>query len=463
MNATVNASKWNRFYVSGVYRNSPEMESKSMNVLVIGSGGREHAIVWALKQSPLNPTVYTAPGNPGTSQLGTNVALSLGDVHKAIQFARKSNIDLTIIGPEQPLVDGWVDAFQGAGLKVFGPTASAAQLEGSKIFAKDFMERHDIPTAAHQSFEASQLDQAIAYVKKQGAPLVIKADGLAAGKGVLMCMTEEEAVNGLQSMVVDHQFGEAGASVVIEEFMHGEEVSVFAVTDGERFVLLAPAQDHKRIGEGDTGLNTGGMGAYAPAPLVTPELMRRIKGEIIEPTLKGMAVEGMPYQGVLYAGLMITSNGPKVVEFNCRFGDPEAQVILPLLQYDLLSLILDLLEGRDIDQRELIPSTSAACVIMASGGYPENYNKGYPIEGIDEAQRQGDVLVFQAGTTMSEKGVLVTNGGRVLGVTALGSQLGEAIEKAYHNLSMIHFEGRQYRRDIGQKGLRRLEKESGLG
>ena len=426
-----------------------------MNILVIGSGGREHALVWALAQSPLRPKIYVAPGNPGISELGTCVPITVTQLEEAIQFAKDKSIDLTVVGPEVPLVNGWVDAFNEEGLRIFGPTARAAELEGSKVFAKGFMERHNIPTAIHKSFSSDQFAEAEEYIRRYNGPLVLKADGLAAGKGVLMCSTTAEALDGLKELMVESKFGDAGASVVIEEWMQGEEVSVFVMTDGDRFVTLAPAQDHKRAGDGDTGLNTGGMGSYAPAPIATDELTERVKREITEPTLTGLKEEGRPFQGFLYIGLMITDQGPKVVEYNCRFGDPEAQVCLPLLQGDLLSLIDAFVNGKPVDQPSATIDGAAACVIMASGGYPEAYKKGIPIQGIEKAQELENIHVFHAGTK-NENGTIVTSGGRVLGVTAIGADLPAALNTAYKAVDCIHFEGQQYRKDIGQKGLKHL-------
>ncbi len=427
-----------------------------MKVLVIGGGGREHAIAWKLAQSPNAPQIYVAPGNPGTATLGQNVPIAVSDIEGLLDFAKKEGIDLTIVGPEQPLVDGVVDAFDAAGMRIFGPTAAAAALEGSKAFAKAFMARHGIPTAAYRSFEESQYEEAKAYINQQGAPLVLKASGLAAGKGVLICTTLEQALDGLDVMMKESRFGEAGTSVVIEECMEGEEASVFALTDGARYVLLAPAQDHKRIGEGDTGPNTGGMGAYAPAPVMTKALLQEVEATIIVPTLRGMAAEGTPYGGILYVGLMMTPVGPRVVEFNCRFGDPETQVILPLLQEDLLEIVNALVDKEGVLPAVSQPDGAAACVVMASGGYPGNYAKGKKIEGLDAANTLENAVVFHAGTRTAADGGVETSGGRVLAVAATAADLRGALEKTYAGVARIAFEGQQFRRDIGQKGLARI-------
>ena len=432
-----------------------------MRILIVGGGGREHALAWALARSPRRPELFIAPGNAGTEALGENVALAPDDVPGLLAFARAHGIDFTVVGPEQPLVAGIVDAFTEAGLPIFGPTAAAARLEGSKAFAKAFMRRHGIPTAAHRTFTADEYEDAVAYLEAQGAPVVVKASGLAAGKGAVVCETLDAARAALDAMMRDHRFGAAGDEVVIEEFMKGEEASLFALTDGESYVLLPPVQDHKRIGEGDTGPNTGGMGAYAPAPVVTDEVLRRARVEIIEPTLRGMAAEGYPYRGVLYVGLMITDEGPKVVEYNCRFGDPEAQVLIPLLQSDLLELFLALTEGHLEAAKPVFHTGASACVVLASKGYPGPYEKGFVIEGIEAAEQMPDVVVMHAGTRRNEAGEVVTAGGRVLAVSALGADLAVALEKAYRAVAVIHFEGMQYRRDIGKKGLKRLS-EHGL-
>ncbi len=427
-----------------------------MRILIVGGGGREHALAWALARSPHRPELFIAPGNAGTEALGENVALAPDDVPGLLAFARARGIDLTVAGPEQPLVAGIVDAFTEAGLPIVGPTAAAARLEGSKAFAKAFMARHGIPTAAHRTFTASEYAEAVAYLEAQGAPVVVKASGLAGGKGAVVCETLDAARAALDAMMRDQRFGAAGEEVVVEAFMAGEELSLFALTDGEAYVLLAPAQDHKRIGEGDAGPNTGGMGAYAPAPVATETVLRQARAEIIEPTLRGMAAEGHPYRGILYVGLMITDEGPKVVEYNCRFGDPEAQAVVPLLQSDLLELFLQLTEGRLEAAKPVFHPGASACVVLASKGYPGAYEKGFVIEGIERAEAMPDVVVMHAGTRRNAKGELVTAGGRVLAVSALGADLAEALEKAYRAVDVIHFEGMQYRRDIGRKGLKRL-------
>lgn len=427
-----------------------------MRILVIGSGGREHALARALAGSPSVTQVYAAPGNPGTAQVGENVALATDDADALLQFVSDESIDLTVVGPEQPLVAGLVDRFEAAGQPIVGPTAAAARLEGSKAFAKDFMQRHDVPTAAYRTFSAEAYDEASAYLQEVGAPVVVKASGLAGGKGAIVCDTERAAQAALERIVQDRDFGAAGDRVVIEEFMEGEEASVFALTDGASYVLLAPSQDHKPIGEGDTGPNTGGMGAYAPAPVVTGQLLTRVCRGIIEPTLAGMAEEGHPYRGVLYAGLMITDEGPKVVEFNCRLGDPEAQAVLPLVESDLGTVLMKLAERRLDDTSIHGADRAAACVVLASDGYPIAYETGFAITGVDEAEALDNVTVIHAGTRRTEDGTLVTDGGRVLNVVATAPVLEAALARAYEGVDRIHFEGKTYRRDIGQKGLARI-------
>lgn len=424
-----------------------------MRILVIGSGGREHALTHALTRSPKNPALYIAPGNPGTAQLGTNIDRAADDLDGLVEFAQNEYIDLTIVGPEQPLVSGLVDRFEAVGLPIVGPTSAGALLEGSKAFANAFMERHDIPTADFRSFHADEYDDAVAHIESVGAPIVVKASGLAGGKGSFVCETESEAIGALDRIVRDREFGASGDRVLIEEYMEGEEASVFALTDGDHYVLLAPSQDHKTIGEGGTGPNTGGMGAYAPAPLISGDVLTRVCREIIEPTLSGMAEEGEPYRGVLYCGLMITDDGPKVVEYNCRLGDPEAQVVLPLVESDLVDVFQKLARQELRGVRIEGSSDVAVCVVLASDGYPVEYETGFPITGLDEAEALEGVSVIHAGTKESDDGTIVTGGGRVLNVVATAPDLEEALERAYEGVDLIDFEGMTYRTDIGQKGL----------
>jgi len=424
-----------------------------MRILVVGSGGREHALVDALADSPRTSALFAAPGNPGTAQHATNVDVASDDFDGLVAFAHRESIDLTIVGPEQPLVDGLVDRFQEDGLRILGPTAAAARLEGSKAFADQFMDRHDVPTASFRVFEADEYDAARDHLDAVGAPIVVKADGLAAGKGAFVCSTLEEAHDALDEIVRDRAFGAAGDQVVVEEKMDGEEVSIFALTDGTHYVLLTPSQDHKPIGEGGTGPNTGGMGAFSPAPIVDGPLLNRICREIVEPTLEGMQEEGTPYRGVLYCGLMITDEGPKVVEYNCRLGDPEAQVVLPLVESDLVEVFESVADGTLETGGLRASSRAAACVVLASGGYPIEYETGFEITGVEEAEALPGVSVILAGTHRREDGTLVTDGGRVLGVTALGADLKQALDRAYEGADAIHFEGKTLRTDIGEKGL----------
>jgi phosphoribosylamine--glycine ligase len=422
-----------------------------MNILLIGSGGREHAIATKLTESP-NITLFAAPGNPGIARLAQTASLNISKHDEVVTFCREHAINLVVIGPEAPLAAGLADDLQAASIAVFGPSKAAAQLESSKGFAKEFMTRHKIPTAAFRRFTAAQLDEAANYLASQSLPIVIKADGLAAGKGVVVAETHQQALDALVSML-GGRFGEASASVVIEEFMQGEEASIFAITDGERFLTLAAAQDHKRIGEGDTGENTGGMGAYTPAPIVTQEVLHTTEERIIAPVLRGMKAEGMPFVGCLYVGLMIFRGEPKVVEFNARFGDPETQAVLSILEGDFAALLHSAATGAL--RPELVQSVSngaACCVVLASHGYPNEYQTGKEIDGIEAAEATG-AKVFHAGTAMKES-KLVTNGGRVLGVTGRGETLAEAINVSYEAVRHIRFEGATYRRDIGAKGLR---------
>jgi phosphoribosylamine--glycine ligase len=426
-----------------------------MRVLVIGSGGREHALVWKINQSRSVTKLFCAPGNPGIQSLAECVSLKATDLPRLLAFAEQQNIDLTVVGPEQPLAEGIVDLFASRNLPIFGPSRRAAELEWSKAFAKEFMQRHAIPTAQHQTFSKDQADLAAEHVRTCSLPVVLKADGLAAGKGVMVCSTREEATQALHQMMIGKAFGPASETVVIEEFLEGEEASVFAVCDGEKYLTLAPAQDHKRAFDGDLGKNTGGMGAYAPTPVVTYNILQQVKKTVIEPTLRGMMEEGRPYKGCLYCGLMITRDGPKVIEYNCRFGDPETQVVLPLLDCDLLELLSAACTGEiSTFTTSLTNSGSAACVVLASTGYPDEYEVGKPIDGLEHLAQRSDVIAFHAGTKW-ESGKLVTSGGRVLGITAWekNGSLQQAIAKAYEEVQSVSFEGMHFRRDIGQKAF----------
>ena len=428
-----------------------------MNVLVIGSGGREHALAWKAAQSPLVEKVYVAPGNAGTAREDRleNVDIRISDVDALKTFALGQEVGLTIVGPEAPLVDGIVDQFTAAGLKAFGPSRNAAQLEGSKSFAKDFLARHNIPTAAYASFTDS--DEAIAYVHKQGAPIVIKADGLAAGKGVIIAQTVEQAEAAIRDMLSDNSFGEAGARVVIEEFLQGEEASFICMVDGKNVLPMASSQDHKARDEGDTGPNTGGMGAYSPAPVVTPEMHERIMQMVILPTVNGMAEEGHAFTGFLYAGIMIDPAGtPRVLEYNVRFGDPETQPIMLRMQSDLVQHCLDALDGKLDQATARWDERTALGVVLAAGGYPGSYNKGDIISGLDEVDSD-TVKVFHAGTIEDDNGNVTTFGGRVLCVTALGDTVSTAQQRAYQAVEKIHWENMYYRRDIGHRAIARVE------
>ncbi len=423
-----------------------------MKVLVVGGGGREHALVWKLSQSPLAEKIYCAPGNAGIEELAECVRIPATDIAALKAFVQERKIDFTLVGPEMPLWNGIVDEFTASGLKIFGPTRQATLLEGSKAFAKKFMARHSIPTARFEVFE--NLQNARNYIWNQEPPIVVKADGLAAGKGSVVCKTHSEAQVALEEMMFKRIFGEAGKRVIVEEFMPGVEVSVLALTDGKSVVPLVPAQDHKPVYDDDLGPNTGGMGAYAPVPFVDDALLKRVMEQILVPAVRGLAEEGVHYKGVLYAGLMLTEEGPKVVEFNARFGDPETQVILPLLDFDLLEAALAVAEERLPDRPLPVKSRYATCVILASGGYPGPYEKGKEITGLD-ADFGPDVLIFHAGTKKVD-GKWVTSGGRVLGVTGLGDSLKSSIDTAYAAAKKIHFDGVHYRKDIGRKGLEKL-------
>lgn len=437
-----------------------------MKVLVVGKGGREHALIWKIAQSPKVHALFAAPGSPGIASLATcldDLRLDkpasdreglLGEIDRLVDFVGKEAIDLTVVGPEDPLSIGVVDRLESAGHRVFGPSAAAARIESDKTFSKDLMARIGVPTAAHRSFSDS--DEARAHIRAVGAPIVIKASGLAAGKGVTVAATGDEALAAVDRIMDQSIFGEAGAEVVIEECLDGEEASLFAVTDGNEFVTLVSAQDHKPIGEGDVGPNTGGMGAYAPAPVMTTELVRTAEDEVIRPVLDEMRRLGTPFRGVLYVGLIITEQGPKVIEFNCRFGDPEAQVVLPLLACDLVDLMEAVADG-DVGQVDSVPigDGAAVCVVLASEGYPGAYEKGKVIEGLDYFTGRNDRMAFHSGTALVD-GTIATDGGRVLGVTALGEDIPTALAGAYEAVDKVSFEGRLYRRDIAHRAMARL-------
>ncbi len=429
-----------------------------MNILIIGSGGREHALTWKIRQSPLAGKLFCAPGNPGIAALAENVPIQSTDLEGLLGFASGHDIGLTVVGPEQPLTAGITDLFRSQGLVVFGPSKSAAELEWSKSFAKQFMKSHGIPTAEFRVFPTEEYFDAARYIDEIPVPIVIKADGLAAGKGVMICETKEKALEALELIMEKRILGDAGRSVVIEEYLVGEEASLFVLTDGKEYVLLTPAQDYKRILDGDIGPNTGGMGAYAPAPVVTDRVIETVKRTIIRPTLRGMAEEGRPYHGCLYIGLIVTETGPKVVEFNCRFGDPETQVVLPLLGEDLVPFLLGAAQGELPSSRIKTLDRSAVCVVLASGGYPGKYETGMPVTGLEAAADIPDVVIFHAGTKQGKEGV-VTAGGRVLGVTAVGERrdLQGTIDRAYRALEKITFDGAYYRSDIGKRGVERLQ------
>jgi len=425
-----------------------------MKILVIGNGGREHALAWKAAQSPLAETVFVAPGNAGTALEPAlqNVAISATDVPALLAFPQQEKIDLTIVGPEAPLMIGVVDAFRAAGLKIFGPTQAAAQLEGSKAFTKDFLARQQIPTAEYQNF--TEVEPALAYLREKGAPIVIKADGLAAGKGVIVAMELAEAEAAVQDMLAGNAFGDAGHRIVIEEFLGGEEASFIVMVDGNNVLPMATSQDHKRVGDGDTGPNTGGMGAYSPAPVVTDEIHQRVMDQIIWPTVNGMKAEGNIYTGFLYAGLMIDKAGqPKVIEFNCRFGDPETQPIMLRLQSDLVALCLAATDGKLDQQTSQWDPRPSLGVVLAAGGYPGDYTTGDQIHGLP-LEEVPDGKVFHAGTTMKDD-LVVTNGGRVLCVTALGDDVAAAQKNAYALAQHISWDGSFCRRDIGYRAINR--------
>ena len=446
-----------------------------MKVLVVGKGGREHALVWKIAQSPRVDEIYAAPGSPGIASLArclddVRVDTPISDrptldaeIDRLVAFARDEDIDLTVIGPEDCLAAGIVDRLEDAGLRAFGPTADAARIESDKAFSKDLMARIGVPTAKHRSFTDSTA--AVDYVREMGAPIVVKASGLAAGKGVIVAHTEEEALQAIGGIMDERIFGTAGAEVVVEEFMEGEEASLFALTDGSDFVTLVTAQDHKAISEGDRGPNTGGMGAYAPAPVMTPELIAVAEDALVRPVLDEMRRLGHPYRGVLYCGLMISAAGPRVVEFNCRFGDPETQVVLPLMDADLVDVMEAVVDGR-VGELEAgwvagrSNDRAAVCVVMAAAGYPGSYAKGKEITGLESVERLDGAMAFHA-STATERESLVTAGGRVLGITAVSHDISSAVDRAYDAVSRVSFEGSYYRRDIAHRALARSNADGG--
>ncbi len=420
-------------------------------ILIIGSGGREHAIGWKLKQSERAGDLFFAPGNGGTESLGTNVYIKATDIQAILEFVKNEKIDLTLAIPDDPLALGIVDEFQKEGLRIFGPTKAAAQLESSKAYSKEFMKRNNLPTAEFEVFNNYEL--AVKYLENKSMPIVVKVSGLALGKGVIIAQTKEEATIALENILVKKVFGESGNEVVIEEFLIGPEISIHVFSDGISYKVFPPSQDHKRVGENDTGLNTGGMGTIAPLPFVTQELMEQIEEEIIAPTLSAMKREGIPYEGILYPGLILTKGGPRILEYNARFGDPETQTYMRLLETDLLNII-EACVDKKLSEIEIKWKNLSACnIVLASGGYPEMYEKGKIITGIEEAEKQDGVIVFHAGTKYADNRNLVTNGGRVLGVTAVGDTLEEVLAKAYNRVEEISFEGMYYRKDIGKKTL----------
>lgn len=431
-----------------ILHSSWKNEDSNVNILVIGSGGREHALFWKLSESPQTERIYAIPGNPGMGEM-TDIAVT--DNAAILQFAKEKDIGLVVVGPEVPLMNGLVDDLEAAGIPAFGPRANAAEIEGSKSFAKDLMKKYGIPTARYEVF--AEAEAARAYIRSEGTPIVVKADGLAAGKGVVVAMTEQEALDAVDAIMEHNSFGDAGARVVIEEFMEGEEASLLAFTDGTVIRPMISAQDHKRAFDGDKGPNTGGMGTYAPAPVMTPELRERAVEEILKPTISAMEKEGRAYRGCLYLGLMITADGPKVVEFNARFGDPETQVVLPLLDGDLVQIMHACAGGTLADVPIRWKDGAAVCVVLAAGGYPASYEKGNEIYGIGNAEKLG-ALVFHAGTA-KKNGKIVTNGGRVLGVVGMGKDIASAVQSAYDAVDQISFKGEYHRKDIAHRALNR--------
>jgi phosphoribosylamine--glycine ligase len=436
---------------------------KKIKILIIGSGGREHAIGWKVAQSPRAGEIFFAPGNGGTSSIGTNIDIKATDINGLLDFVKKENIDLTLALPDDPLALGIVDEFQKTGLRIFGPTKNAAKIEWSKAFSKDFMRRHGLPTAKFETF--TDFEKAKEYISRQSFPIVIKASGLALGKGVVIAQTQEEAEEALENMLVKKVFGEAGQEIIIEEFLTGPEISIHVFSDGKNYKIFPASQDHKKVGENDTGLNTGGMGIITPLPFVNSELMSKIEKDIVAPTIKRMHEDGNTFCGLLYPGLILTKDGPKILEYNARFGDPETQSYMRLLDSDILNLVdaclvpdVGIPQGGSLTPGSLNGTKLkwkdgfACTIVLASGGYPGNYEKEKVISGIEEAEKENDIIVFHAGTKIKD-GKLVTNGGRVLGVSSVGKTLEEALQKAYKAVEKISFEGMQYRKDIGKKAL----------
>ncbi|HIS81392.1 MAG TPA: phosphoribosylamine--glycine ligase [Candidatus Scatomonas merdavium] len=419
-----------------------------MKILIVGSGGREHAIAWKVAQSPKAEKIYCAPGNAGIAEYAECVDIGAMEFEKLVAFAKEKEIDLTIVGMDDPLVGGIVDAFEAEGLRVFGPRKNAAILEGSKAFSKDLMKKYGIPTAAYETFDDPEA--ALSYLETARFPIVLKADGLALGKGVLICNTPEEARDGVRQIMQDKKFGCAGNQMVIEEFMTGREVSVLSFVDGKTIKTMASAQDHKRAKDGDQGLNTGGMGNFSPTPFYTPEIDAFCQKYIFQPTVDAMASEGRPFKGVIFFGLMLTADGPKVLEYNARFGDPEAQVVLPRMKNDMVDVVEACIDGT-LDQIDLeFTDEAAVCVVLASDGYPVSYEKGFPIRGLENFKGKEGCYVFHAGTKFDGQGQIVTNGGRVLGVTALGADLKEARANAYKAVELVDFDNKYFRHDIGK-------------
>lgn len=426
------------------------MSTKKLKILIIGSGGREHAFGWKVAQSVHAGQIFFAPGNAGTIKVGTNVDISASDIPKLLDFAKKEKVDLTLALPDDPLALGIVDEFRKANLRIFGPTKNASQLEWSKAFAKNFMQKYNLPTASFETF--NDIEKVKTYLMRLRYPIVIKASGLALGKGVIIAQDEKEALETLENMLVKKIMGQAGAQVVIEEFLQGVEISTHAFTDGKNISMFPPSQDHKKIGEGNTGPNTGGMGTIAPIPFITPEILKNITEKIVFPTVANMRREENPFQGVLYPGLMLTNEGPKILEYNARFGDPETQTYMRLLDTDILDIVDACIDGT-LDKLKIIWKNLFACtIVLASGGYPGSYEKGKEISGIEDAEMMPNIVVFHAGTKEINK-QLVTNGGRVLGVSATAETLEKALEKAYTAIKKINFEGMQYRKDIGKETL----------